>query len=113
MAIDMNYSILKEILRCAQILRCFKSKYLLFFSAHRFFRHVGTDVRAFCRVRFLLNLVLLAFGFIRAVPLFVWVTVDIIARSSRGVISNVDCSQYADLPVVIESPIIDTWSKVP
>lgn len=50
------------------------------------------DVRAFCRVRFLLNLVLLALGFIRAVPPFVWVTVDIIARSSRGVISNVDYS---------------------
>jgi len=62
--------------------------------------------RAFCRVRFLPTLVL-ALGFIRAVPPFVWVTVDII------VIINVDCSQYADLPVVIESPIIDIWSKVP
>ena len=29
---------------CAQILRCSKSKYLLFFSVHRFFRHAGIDV---------------------------------------------------------------------
>jgi hypothetical protein len=28
-----------------QILKCFRSKYLLFFSAHRDFRHVGIDVR--------------------------------------------------------------------
>jgi hypothetical protein len=47
---------------------------------------------AFCGVRFLPTLVLLALGFIRAVPPFVWVTVDIIARSEHSVISNVDCS---------------------
>jgi hypothetical protein len=29
---------------CAQILRCFKSKYLSFFSARRVFRHAGMDV---------------------------------------------------------------------
>jgi hypothetical protein len=33
-----------EILRCVQILRYFKLKYLLFFLAHRFFRHAGMDV---------------------------------------------------------------------
>ena len=33
-----------EILRCAQILRCFKSEYLSFFSACRVFRHAGLDV---------------------------------------------------------------------
>jgi hypothetical protein len=29
---------------CAQILRCLKSKYLLFFSARWVFRYVGMDV---------------------------------------------------------------------
>jgi hypothetical protein len=29
----------------AQILRCFKSKYLLFFPARRVFRHAGMDVK--------------------------------------------------------------------
>ena len=52
---------------------------------------------AFCGVRFLPALVLLALGFIRAVPPFVWVTVDIIVRSGHGVISNVDCSQMCRL----------------
>jgi len=52
---------------------------------------------AFCGVRFLPTLVLLALEFIRAVPPFVWVTVDIIARSGHGVISNVDCSQIRRL----------------
>jgi hypothetical protein len=70
--------------------------------------------RAFCGVRLLPTLVLLALGFIRAAPpLFIWVTVDIIVRSGQGVISNVDAPRRADLPVVIESPIIDIWSKVP
>jgi len=41
----MTYKKIQEILRCAQILRCLKSKYLLFFSARRVFRYVGIDVR--------------------------------------------------------------------
>ena len=40
----MNYSILEEISKCVQILKCFKSKYLSFFSAHRFFS-ARTDER--------------------------------------------------------------------
>jgi hypothetical protein len=35
----------KMILRCAQILRCLKSKYLSFFPARRVFRYAGMDVR--------------------------------------------------------------------
>jgi hypothetical protein len=35
---------LLEMLRCASILRCLKSKYLLFFPSRRVFRHVGMDV---------------------------------------------------------------------
>jgi hypothetical protein len=37
-----------EILRCVHILRCFKSKYLLIFSACRVFRHAGIDVKSSC-----------------------------------------------------------------
>jgi hypothetical protein len=40
----MTYKKIQEILRCAQILRCLKSKYLLFFPARRVFRYAGMDV---------------------------------------------------------------------
>jgi hypothetical protein len=42
----MTYKKIQEILRCAQILRCLKSKYLLFFPARRVFRYAGMDVSA-------------------------------------------------------------------
>ena len=43
---NMTHKEIQEILRCAQILRCLKSKYLLFFPARRVFRHAGMDVTA-------------------------------------------------------------------
>jgi hypothetical protein len=39
---------------------------------------------------FFLPFVLLALGFIRAVPPFIWVTVDITARSGHGVINDLE-----------------------
>ena len=41
---NMTYKKIQEILRCAQILRCLKSKYLSFFPARRVFRYAGMDV---------------------------------------------------------------------
>jgi hypothetical protein len=49
--------------------------------------------RAFYKVRFLPTLILLVLGFVRAVPLFAWVPVDILARSGHGIISNIDSFQ--------------------
>ena len=40
----MTYTKIQEISTYIQILKYLKSGYLLFFSAHRVFRHLGTDV---------------------------------------------------------------------
>jgi hypothetical protein len=54
----MTYKKIQEILRCAQILRCLKSKYLLFFPARRVFRYAGMDVNAWSK--FQLAIIVLA-----------------------------------------------------
>ena len=41
---NITYKKLQEILRCSQIKRYFKLKYLLYLSAHRFFRHAQIAV---------------------------------------------------------------------